>query len=144
MSVVKWFLTAGAILLLLPAIGFTQDQGQSKDLFYGTFTNDQSSFQKSVHEPGVVKDYKSISDTVPFEQGTAQNIDSWQDSNGNFWYKTQVTMNGKKYQLLQKINKVGTVLQFVARAVAEFDSENFPTKIDATDPTYSFYYRQKE
>jgi hypothetical protein len=53
-------------------------------------------------------------------------------------------MNGKKYQLLQEINKVGTVLQFVARDVAEFDSENFPTKIDATDPTYHFNYRQKE
>jgi len=144
MSVGKWFLAAGAILFLLPAIGFTQDQGKSKDLFYGTFTNEQSSPQKSVHEPGVTKDYKSISDTIPFEQGTSQNIDSWQDSNGNFWYKTQVTMEGKKYQLLQEINKIGTVLQFVARIVAEFDFENFPIKIDATDPTYHFFYRQKE
>ena len=81
MSVGKWFLTAVAALFPLPSIGFAQ----TEDLYYGTFTNAQSSPQKSIHEPGVVKDYKSITDTIPFEQGTAQNIESWKDSNGNFW-----------------------------------------------------------
>ncbi len=137
-------LAASAISFLLPAISFAQDGGQSKDLFYGTFINERSSPQKSVHEPGVVKDYTSVSDTVPFREGTAENIESWVDSHGNFWYKTQVTLGGGKYQLLQEINSAGTVLQFVYKAVIAFDSENFPRKIDATDPTYHFYYRLKE
>ena len=50
----------------------------------------------------------------------------------------------KKCQLLHQINTVGAVLQFADEADAEFDAENLPTKLDATDPSYHVYYRSKE
>jgi hypothetical protein len=110
----------------------------NRQVYYGTWTNDNGYFKKTVRTPaGVVENYYGISDTVPSERITSQIVDCWSDSEGNTWFKTQGTVsvgpnmkNAPRVQTLEKINKSGTVLEVMVNGVVEFNPSSFPTKMD--------------
>jgi hypothetical protein len=133
-----------AIVVLLSLVLLVGCAKPNKELFYGTFTNESISPPKTVHAPGVFKDYAKISDTTPTVQGPEQIIDFWKDSDGNVWFKTKAIWNGEKFQMLEKISKSGAVLEVVANPGTEFDSKSFPTKLDPTVSFYRIYNRAEK
>jgi hypothetical protein len=142
MKVRKMLLTAQVVSLALILLGGCAKP--NKDLFYGTFTNENESPPKTVHAPGVMKDYAAVSDTTPIVEGTEQIFDYWTDSEGNVWFKTNAIWKGAKFQTLQKISKSGTVLEIVSNGVTKFDSKSFPTKVDPTGGDYYRIYHRAE
>ena len=117
---------------------------------YGTWINDKSfnsiGYQKTVITANGLENYANISDSVPREKGISQIDTKWTDSEGNTWYKTFGTVTGEnhratKFQNLVKLSKSGTVMEIVHRHPREFDSSNYPTKIDPDDSNYGIYYR---
>lgn len=141
-------LAAPVILLALILLGGCSQP--NKQLFYGTWINDKMATQKTIRAPdGKWDNYMPISDAAPFQRGTEQIVDFSTDSEGNLWYKTYCsitdgTYKGSKLELLQKINKTGTRLEFVWQQVGTFDPKSFPSKIDSTDGSYTIYYRAGE
>jgi hypothetical protein len=49
----------------------------------------------------------------------------------------------KKYNVLERISKTGTVMEFVLKDVPDFDSKEYPATIDPKNELYRLYYRQK-
>ncbi len=122
------------VTVVVPVLG-------PKEMFYGTFENKSAFPQKAVRFPGGFKDYALVSDTIPVAQGTEKIVDRRTDSEGNSWYKTQAARTDGKYLTLQKISKAGTVLELMAKEVADFSSGDFPTKIDPAGSVYRIMYR---
>jgi len=148
-----------ALLWLYPFLGLTLVASwnpgnyiptQDEEI-YGTWTNDRTynliGFQKTIISADGWKNYPNISDRAPWEEGTSQIDSKWTDDEGNIWYKIFGVANGghvkgAKFQNLTKLSKSATVLEVVARpTVAEFDSTNYPARIDPGDPNYAIYYR---
>jgi len=151
----------GASIVLLASIhvgGWAEEKYMPKEdeELYGTWTNEQGVKDyyhppKSVVNTDGYKNFVNVSDSVPFEEGTRQIDSKWIDSEGDIWYKTFGTVTtgvykGYKYQALVKISKSRTVSEFVFRSIGflEFDPNDYPTKIDPNDPTYTIQYRAKE
>ena len=117
---------------------------------YGTWTNDQTTdIKKIVVFAGGWKDYKKVSDTVPFWEGTEQIESKWTDAEGDIWYKTRCTFTsennrGKKFQELHKLSKSATVKESQRVLVPDFDSIYYPTKVDPRYSDYSIYYRAEK
>ena len=114
----------------------------NKELFYGTFANEKMSPPKTVHVPGKYMDYPTIADNNPVIEGSEQIVDYWGDAAGDIWFKTNSEWKGMKFHALQKISKSGTVLEMVSLEVQDFNSKNFPTKVDPAAEYYRVYYRQ--
>jgi hypothetical protein len=125
-------------MVLLSLALLTSCSKANEKLYYGTFTSDQTIPEKIVRAPGLFKDYNSISDSDPAEQGTEKIVKAWTDSEGNTWVRTYRTTTTEgdykdaKVQTLAKINRAGTVLEFNWTTVSEFSPNNFPRKIDKT------------
>ena len=154
----RTLLNASLALLALNFLG-GQCYGQSyvptpNEEIYGTWTNDKSinliGFQKTVVTADGFQNYADTSDSVPREKGVSQIDTKWTDSEGNIWYKTFGTVTGvenrrtTKFQNLVKVSKSGTVMEIVHRHPRDFDSSNYPTKIDPDDNNYGIYYRTEK
>lgn len=143
-------LSIAAVLLSLVLVASCSKPNEK--LFYGTFTNEKISPQKTVLAPGSFKDYALISDSNPVQEGTEKIIKAWTDSDGNTLVQKYATITFGPYkntvpkaQTLTKINKAGTVLEFMWNGVVEFNPSSFPTKIDPTDALrYRMYNRVAE
>jgi hypothetical protein len=124
----------------------------NEKLYYGTFTNEKAPAQKTVHTPGAFKDYAKLSDATPVQEGTEKIIKEWVDSEGNTYFQTDATITVGPYkntvpkaQTLTRINKAGTVLEFMWNGVVEFGPNSYPSKIDSTDTLrYRMYNRVEE
>jgi hypothetical protein len=134
--------------VLLPLALLAGCSKANEKLYYGTFTNDNIIPQKTVRAPGSFKDYSSITDSVPVEEGTEKVVRVWVDSEGNTWFQTYATITTQgdykdsKVQYLAKVNKAGTVLEFMWNIVSEFSPKNFAKKIDkALASNYRIYNR---
>lgn len=140
-------LSFSAILLSLVLLASCSKPNEK--LFYGTFTNDKISPQRTVRAPGLVKDYSLLADSNPVQEATEKIVKAWIDSEGNTWFQAEATITLGPYknsvpkaQTLTKINKAGTVLEFMWNGVVEFNPSSFPTKIDPTDALrYRMYNR---
>jgi hypothetical protein len=136
--------TSTALLALVLLVGCSR---ANEKLYYGTFTGDKIP-QKTVRAPGSFKDYSSITDSDPAEEGTEKIVKAWTDSEGNTWFQTYSTITTEgdykdtKEQTLARISKAGTVLEFNWTIVSDFSPKNFPRKIDKTLATnYRIYNR---
>jgi hypothetical protein len=119
-----------------------------ESLYFGTFTSDQVIPEKTVRAPGSFKDYSSISDLNPVEEGTEKIVKAWTDGEGNTWFQTYATITTEgdykdaKVQTLAKVSKGGAALEFNWFTVSEFSPNNFPRKIDkALATNYRSYNR---
>lgn len=142
-------LLAAIVFLALVLLGVVLIVQKSKldDVLFGTFINkwiSPNKFpQKAVRFPGGFKNYASLSDTIPSEQGSEHIVERWTDSGGNCWYKIQATMsNGYKFLALFKVSRSGTQLELVAKQVLDFRSQDYPTKIDPTATLYRVWFRE--
>jgi hypothetical protein len=124
---------------------------------YGTWTNESYSGvisegtytpQKTVTAPGTYSDYRVVTDSGPGFMGKEEVTSKWKDSEGNIWYK--INMSGStgdytfKWQSLQKLSKAATVREFVVVDVVAFSPASYPTKVEPNAPNYRIYYRAKE
>jgi hypothetical protein len=124
---------------------------------YGTWTNGNYSGviseiaytpQKTVIAAGTYSDYRMLTDHGPGFMGKEEVISKWKDSEGNIWYK--INMSGStgdttfKWQSLQKLSKAATVREFALTEVVAFNPISYPTKLDPSGPGYRIYYRAQE
>jgi hypothetical protein len=120
---------------------------KANEEIYGTWTNENAPQlqKKTVISPGRFKDYLSVSDTSPFQEGRLQIAEKWTDSEDTVWYKVLVTVDvsGYKVQVLHKISKSGTIHEWTALPVREFDPLTYPTQI-VPGTYYGIQYRVKE
>ena len=124
----------------------------NEKLFYGVFANEKCNPQKTVLTPGFFKDYAQISDSMPVQEGTQKIVKVWMDSEGNSYMQAEGIITAgphkntvPKAQTLTRINKAGTVMEFMWNGVVEFSPSSFPTKIDPTDTIrYRMYNRVAE
>jgi hypothetical protein len=131
-------MTSPAVLLLMALALLGGCAAPNRQIYYGTWTNEDGYFKKTVRTPdGLVQNYYSINDTTPAEIAKVEIVKCWLDSNGNVWFKTEGTVaegpnknNAPKIQTLEKINKSGTFLEVMVSGVVEFRPQSFPTKID--------------
>jgi len=138
--------------VLLSLVLLSSCSKPNEKLYYGTFTSEKGSAQKTVHTPGAFKDYAQLSDSTPVQEGTEKIVKEWMDSEGNTYFQTDATITVGPYkntvpkaQTLTRINKAGTVMEFMWNGVVEFNPSSFPTKIDPTDALrYRMYNRVAE
>lgn len=111
---------------------------ESRDPFYGTFASEAMSPEKWVTFPGGFKNYVLMSDRLPIDEGTERIVARWTDSEGNLWYRTQVTVGKRRLLTLVKLSKLGTMREFTANEVADFSSNDFPTSFPRAG-SYTWY-----
>ena len=133
-------LVLGFFVCLLSLV-FLTGCATTQKLWYGTWTSEKGVFHKSVHTPGLVQDFASLTDAVPAQEVKVRTVSCWSDSEGNVWFKNECTITsgpfkGKKVQNLEKISKSGALLEVMPNFVSDFTANGFPTKID---PDYQFY-----
>jgi len=118
---------------------------------YGTWTNEYTgnsdNIQKQVYSSGEYKDYHLVADTVPVDQGAFQIDSKWTDANGNIWYRSYCTQKtgpaaGYDFQMLSKLSKSATVLEWVYKQSSPYAPVSYPTQIDTNSDTYHIFYRQ--
>jgi hypothetical protein len=136
-------LVAAAAVLFLALLLFgglaVMHARESRDPFYGTFASEEMSPQKWVTFPGGFKSYVLMSDALPADEGTERIVERWTDAEGNLWYRTQATINGKRNLLtLVRISKSGTVREFTANEVTDFSRKDFPTAFPRAG-SYTWY-----
>jgi hypothetical protein len=131
-----------SVVTLLSLLLLTGCAQPNKQLWYGTWIGEKGLYLKSVHLPdGTVQNFLKADDPTPVEQAKVQIVKCWLDSEGNTWFNTQGTITEgphkntvPKIQTLEKIDKSGNHSEMMVRGVVEFDSKNFPVKIDPNDP----------
>jgi len=129
----------------------------NRQLYYGTWTNEKSYFQKTVRTPdGIIQYYYSISDTTPAERERVEIVNCWSDPDGSTWFKTKGIIsegpnknNAPKVQMLERISKTGNFLEVEVNGVVEFSPKSFPTKIDVSpqktrEHLYRAFYRAEK
>jgi hypothetical protein len=151
------FLACLLVSALLGGCGPGKYVERPNEELYGTWTNETYSGaisegayapQKSVTASGTYSDYRMLTDHGPGFAGKEEVTSKWKDSEGNIWYKTN--MSGStgdstfKWQSLQKLSKAATVREFVVVEVVAFSPANYPTKVEPSAPNYKIYYRAKE
>jgi hypothetical protein len=109
------------------------------DELVGTWVNESYTVraQKIVIEPdGVYVAYDKVEYLSYIGTGILELVEKWEDSKGNIYCKLRFDRNGVWVYELDKINKSGTVLEFVQ------SYNDYPTEIDPNDLEYCVYYRQ--
>jgi len=136
----KVFRVLSLLTVFLSVLILVECAKPNEKLFYGTFTNDKISPQKTVLATGSFKDYALVSDSSPIQEGTERVIKVWTDSEGNTLIQKYATITAgpnkntvPKAQTLTRISKDETTLEFMWNGVVEFNPNSFPTTIDPTD-----------
>lgn len=141
-----------ALLALIQVGGWAQEKYVPKpnEEIYGTWVNEKSvnfnHIQKAINTLDGWTEYFNVSDSVPLDKRKKEIDRKWTDSDGNIWYRifgTAISGSYKmKYKELDRLSKSGAVLESVfTEAYPDFDSAEYPTKIDPKDTTYRIFYR---
>ena len=123
---------------------FAQDTAfvlKENEVYYGTWVNmdyqpNAHPRQKIINFPGEWATYGSAESETTTETGTYKITDKWTDSEGNIWYKCEVSFSFQKAYELDKISNSGKTWEFV------FSYSKYPTKIDPGDAEYHIYHRK--
>ena len=117
---------------------------------YGTWTNENTgssdNIQKQVYGSGEWKDYHTVADSVPVDQGTLEIDRKWTDASGNIWYRSYRIIKmgpavGSEFTMLSKLSKSAAVLEYVYKHSWPYAPVTYPTQIDTTSDTYHIFYR---
>ena len=114
---------------------------EDNEELYGTWVNmdykpNAHPRQKVISYPGEWAAYGSAESETATETGTHKITDKWTDSEGNIWYKCEVSFTIQKVYELDKISNSGKTWEFV------FSYSKYPTKIDPGDAEYHIYHRK--
>ena len=132
-------LLLGAVLVALTGTIFAQDPlyipGDNEEL-YGTWVNKEYLPPKVTNYPGEWAAFRSVKSEETAETGKYKITDKWTDSEGNIWYKTEVSHHVQKVYQLDKISNSGKTWELV------YSSSKYPMKIDPKDANYYIYHRE--
>jgi hypothetical protein len=137
-------------LLILGGCATAKYVPKPNEELYGNWTNEYTgnndNIQKQVYSASGWKDYHLLADTVPVDQGTFQIDSKWTDANGNIWYRSYCTQKtgpaaGFDSQMLSKLSKSATILEWVYKQSSPYAPVSYPTQIDTKSDTYHIFYR---
>ena len=152
MKVSRTILVLSAALLvsmLVGGCGSGKYVPKANEDLYGTWVNQAYPEKKMVITPGGFKTYLSVTDTTVVHEGKEQIEGKTVSSNGTVSYKTfgeftSGPYTGIKFQWVRKVEKSGTVLEYVERPVAEYDPKNYSTEITPSDTYYRMYFKSEQ
>lgn len=134
-------LILGAVLFALTGPSHAQDMAyipEDNEELYGTWVNMDRVYprQKLINYPGEWAAFGTVKSEKTDETGKYKITDKWTDSEGNIWYKTEVSRHVQKVYQLDKISNSGKTWEFI------FGSSKYPMKIDPKDADYYIYHRE--
>ena len=146
MKLVSAMILCGALVVFFTETIFAQDPlyvAKDNEEIYGTWVNrdyqpNAHPRQKIIIYPEEWAAYGLAESETATDTGTNKITDKWTDSEGNIWYKFEVSFSSpiRKAYELDKISNSGKTLEFV------FSYSKYPTKIDTGDPDYHIYHRE--
>lgn len=152
-EVLRGVLIGFLVLALLVGCASGKYVPRADEELYGTWVNEETKnrdqIQKQVHEAGGWKEYAKVSSTRPVDEGTSRIDKKWTDGQGNIWYavfssQTTGPAAGNDFQVLYRISKSATVLEYVWKASPQSDTITYPSTIDPASDSYHVFYRLKE
>lgn len=132
----------GAVIVALTGTIFAQDPAyipEDNEELYGTWINmEYHAFPhpKVTNFPGELAIFGSVKSEKANETGKYTITDKWTDSEGNIWYKTEVTFPFQKGYRLDKISNYGKTWESV------ISYSKYPTEINPEDADYYIYRRE--